>query len=104
MTYEVLLEHEQERSYTATLLDGPRLSVSGATREEVLGKLRETLERRLLNAEVVTIEVDLPREPNPWLRLSGVYQDHPLFEELLAEIKADRRELDAEELNPEEAP
>ncbi len=88
----------------ATLLDGPRLSVSGATREEALGKLRETLERRLRHAEVVTIEVDLPREPNPWLRLSGVYKDHPLFDELLAEIEADRRQLDAEELDPEKAP
>ncbi len=103
MTYEVLVENEREQSYTATLLGWPKLSVSAGTREEALGKLRETLEQRLAKAEVVTIEVNLPREPNPWLRLAGVYQDHPLFDELLAEMEADRRELDAEERDSEEA-
>ncbi len=103
MTYEVLLENERERSYTATLLGWPKLSVSATTREEALGRLRETLEQRLAKAEVVTIEVDLPRQPNPWHKLAGVYQDHPLFDELLAEMEADRRELDAKELDPEEA-
>ena len=97
MTYEVLVENERERSYTATLLSGPRVSVSGATREEALEKLRETLERRLAKAEVVTIEVDAPRDSNPWVRLAGVYKDHPLFDDLLAEMEADRRELDADE-------
>ncbi|MCP3957317.1 MAG: type II toxin-antitoxin system HicB family antitoxin [bacterium] len=96
MTYDVLVENEQERSYTATLLGWPKLSVSGATREEALGKLRATLERRLAKAEIVSIEVDSPDQPNPWLRLSGVYRDHPLFEELLGEMEADRRDLDAE--------
>ncbi len=65
MTYDVLVEQEQEQTYTATLLGGPRLSVSAATREEAVGKLRYTLERRLAKAEVVTIEVDLPSKPNP---------------------------------------
>jgi hypothetical protein len=97
MTYEVLVETEQERTYTATLLSGPRLSVSGVTREDALRKLRDTLERRLAKAEVVTIEVDAPCESNPWGQLAGVYKDHPLFDELLAEMEADRRELDAYE-------
>lgn len=101
MTYDVLVENEQGRSYTATLLGWPKLSVSGASRDEVLGKLRESLERRLANAELVRIEVDVPPEPNPWLRLAGVYRDHPLFEEVLAEMEADRRQLDAEQPDPD---
>ncbi len=104
MTYDVLVENEQERSYTATLLGWPKLSVSGSTRDEALDELTRTLKRRLAKAEVVTIEVDLPREPNPWIRLAGVYKDHPMFDDLVAEMEADRRELDAEELDSEEAP
>lgn len=104
MTYDVLVENEQDRSYTATLLGWPKLSVSGSTRGEALDELTRTLKRRLAKAEVVTIEVDLPREPNPWIRLAGVYKDHPLFDELLDEMEADRRELDAEELGSDEAP
>ena len=104
MMYDVLVEEEQERTYTATLLGWPRLSVSAATREEALGKLRHTLEQRLSKAEVVTIEVDLPHQTNPWIRLAGVYKDNPLFEDFLAEMEADRRELAAEEAAAEEAP
>jgi hypothetical protein len=52
---------------------------------------------RLAKAEVVTIEVAAPRDSNPWVRLAGVYRDHPLFDELLAEMEADRQELDADE-------
>ena len=102
MTYDVLVENEQERSYTATLLGWPKFSESGATREEALGKLRKTLKRRLSKAEVVKLEIDAPREPNPWMRLAGVYRDHPLFDDLLAEMQADREELAAEELAAEE--
>ncbi len=104
MTYEVLVEQKEEQSYTATLLGGPRLSVSAATREQAVGELQHTLEQRMARAEVVTIEVDVPRQSNPWIRLAGVFKDNPLFEELLAEMEADRRELAAEELAAEEAP
>ncbi len=104
MMCDVLVEQEQEQTYTATLLTGPRLSVSAATREEALGKLRHNLERRLAKAEVVTIEVDLPHQPNPWVRLAGIYKDNPLFEEFLAEMEADRRELAPEDAAAEDAP
>ncbi len=103
MTYDVLVEKEQERTYTATLLGGPRLSASAATREEALGRLRQRLERRLAKAEVVTIEVDVPHQPNPWVRLAGVYKNNPLFEEFLAEMEADRGELADDEAATEEA-
>lgn len=102
MTYDVLVENEQERSYTATLLGWPKLSESGATRDEALERLRQALKQRLSTAEVVTLEIDTPRESNPWVRLAGVYQDHPLFEDLLGEIQADRQELEAEDLDAEE--
>ncbi len=52
----------------------------------------------------MTIEVDLPHQPNPWIRLAGVYKDNPLFEDFLAEMEADRRELAADEAAAEEAP
>lgn len=103
MTYEVLVENEREQTYTATLLGGPSLRASGTTQEEALGKLRETLKTLLRNAKIVQIQVDLPCEPNPWVRLAGVYKDHPLFDELLAEMEKDRRELDGEEPDFEKA-
>ncbi len=52
----------------------------------------------------MTIEVDLPHQPDPWVRLAGVYKDNPLFEDFLAEMEADRRELADDEATAEEAP
>jgi predicted RNase H-like HicB family nuclease len=53
------------------------------------------LRKRLSEVEVVPLEIDLPENANPWVRFAGMFQDDPLFDEVVEEMEADRRELDA---------
>ncbi len=97
MTYSAVVENDQGRSYRATVLGWPDCTVAGATREEALAKLRAALRRRLSEVEIVPLEIDLPENTNPWVRFAGMFQDDPLFDEIVEEMEADRRVLDAEE-------
>lgn len=97
MTYNAVVESDRDKTYRATVLGWPDCTVAGATREEALAGLREALRKRLAKVEIVPLEIDLPENANPWVRFAGMFQDDPLFDEVLQEMEADRRELDAEE-------
>jgi hypothetical protein len=54
------------------------------------------LQERLQNSRIVTLEIDFPQINNPWLKVAGMYNDNPLFDEVLASMEAERRKLNAE--------
>ena len=62
----------------------------------VMGHLVECIKKRLKNSKIVTLEIDSPQTDNPWMKVAGMYKDNPLFDEVLAEIEAERRQVDAE--------
>lgn len=97
MTYSAVIESVRGHRFKATVLGWPDCTAAGATRDEALAKLREALRKRLSEVEVVPLDIDLPANANPWARFAGMFQDDPLFDEVLEEMEADRRELDAEE-------
>ena len=97
MTYNAVVESDRGKSYRATVLGWPDCTVAGATREEALAKLREAVRQRLTEVEIVPLEIDLPENANPWVRFAGMFENDPLFDEVVKEMEADRRELDAEE-------
>lgn len=96
MTYSVVVEANESTTYQATVLGWPNCSAGGATRAEALAKLRAMLEKRLARAEIVKLEVATPEQP-PWAGLAGTFKDNPLFDEVLEDIEAYRRELDADD-------
>ncbi len=97
MTYNAVVENDRDQSYRATVLGWPDCSVAGATREEALAKLRQAFRKRLAEVEIVPLDIDFPENVNPWVRFAGMFEDDPHFEEVLKEMEADRRSLDAEE-------
>jgi hypothetical protein len=71
------------------------LSAEGATREEVLTKLREQLQCRLRDgAEVVTLDVAGKTPSNPWIEFAGMFKDDPYFDEWQQAIAENRRKMD----------
>ena len=46
--------------------------------------------------KIVPLEIDLSDAEHPWLKFADKYKDDPQFDEMLAFIEANRRELDAE--------
>ena len=93
MRYNVVIESSQDR-YRATVVGWPSCAATGQTRDEALARLREDLDKRLSEVEIVSLEV---KGRHPILEFAGVFKDDPDFDKVQEEIAAYRRELDADE-------
>jgi hypothetical protein len=71
------------------------LSAQGATRAEVLAKLREQVQARLRDgAEVVTLDLAGRPTANPWVEFAGMFKDDPYFDDWQQAIAENRRRID----------
>ncbi|MBN3870958.1 type II toxin-antitoxin system HicB family antitoxin [Nostoc sp. JL33] len=95
LTYDVLIENQADGTVKATLLGLPDCQGLGNTETEAIEKLSQSLQTRLETAKIVTLEIEAPKVENPWMKFAGMFKDDPQFDEMLAYIEADRRELDA---------
>jgi len=96
MRYTVFLK-QRDGEYWAVVPLLPSCAAQGRTREEVLHNVRVAIEEALADMEITTVEVSIPSRSapsNPWLETAGMFQDDPLFDEMLAEVAAYRRALD----------
>ncbi len=97
MTYSILVEESTSDGFLAIALGLPECRAVATTRQQALAKLRALLAKRLSKAEIV--EVEIPQATaetvHSWERFAGMFEDEPLFDEVLEEIEAHRRELDA---------
>lgn len=96
LSYGVLVEHEQDGRFSALVLGLSDCKSSGKTENEALENLHQLLQKRLQNSKIVTLEIDSPQTDNPWMKVAGMYKDNPVFDEVLAEIEAERCKVDAE--------
>jgi predicted RNase H-like HicB family nuclease len=94
MQIPVLIEQVNGNGYRASGGEPFALTVEGSTREEALGKLRELIERKLsAGAEIVNLEI--PLEQNPWLRMAGTLDpDDPMVKEWMEIMEENRRKAD----------
>ncbi|MFN6473335.1 MAG: type II toxin-antitoxin system HicB family antitoxin [Nostoc sp. SerVER01] len=95
VSYSVLVE-AKEGGYQATVWGLPDCHVFSATREEALNNLHELINTRFQNVEIVTQEIEAPKSEHPWMKFAGMYKDNPLFEDVLSNIEAYRRQVDGE--------
>ncbi|MFH7026985.1 MAG: type II toxin-antitoxin system HicB family antitoxin [Heteroscytonema crispum UTEX LB 1556] len=96
LTYDILIENEPDGNVSARVIVLPDCKATGATKQEALTLLSQLLQKRLETAEIVTLEIELSKAEHPWMKFAGKYKDDPQFDEMLADIEAYRRELDAE--------
>lgn len=94
VNYSVLIE-EFEGGYQATVWGLPDCQVFAPTREDAIENLNKLVNTRLQNVEIITAEIEHPSQ-HPWMKFAGKYKDDPQFDDMLADIEAYRRELDAE--------
>src|SRR5262245_58535573 len=91
MEMHVLVERTAENGYRAVTGPPFQIAVEGGTREEALTKVRTAVAEKIRGgAEFLRLEV--PGGPselilcnqqtdNPWLRIAGIFENDPFFEE-----------------------
>ncbi|MDF5718112.1 MAG: type II toxin-antitoxin system HicB family antitoxin, partial [Rhizonema sp. NSF051] len=95
LNYSVVIE-KKEDGYQATVWGMPEYQVFAKTREEVLFNIHQLVNAHLQKLEIVSQEIELSKSEHPLMKFAGMYQNNPLFNEVLASIESYRRELDAE--------
>jgi len=74
--------------------------VKAETRETAINQLKTTFLERLKRIEAITWDVPVPTVQNSWIQFAGVFRDDPDFQEIMAEIRADRTSDDDSEVDP----
>lgn len=100
MNISVLVESQEGKRYCATCLTLPGVVAEAATREESLERLRQMIHNRFHHGELVTLDVQPPVKPQPWLAVAGSLKDHPDFEEWVQNMQEYRRQVDADPDRP----
>lgn len=104
MQYQILVRNQSSDLFTAAVLGLVDCVAEGRTKEEAVANAKRALIERLAHGEIVTIEVEsadtesgAPRETTDemWRREAGRFSDDPTFNDFLAEMQSERRELDS---------
>jgi len=97
--YQVLVRNGSSDLFVASVLGMSDCVGEGQTREEAIAKAKAALEERLARGEIVTIDVesnDTVSASNVWHEQAARFHDDPTFDEFVAEIQSERRDLDSE--------
>jgi hypothetical protein len=92
----ILLEKDPTGKETAIVLEIPDCRITADTRQEALDGVRQLLAERLAKAEIVSLQMQLPSNPHPWMKFAGIFKDDPLFTEIANDIRAERQETEEE--------
>ncbi|WP_254566986.1 type II toxin-antitoxin system HicB family antitoxin [Oscillatoria sp. HE19RPO] len=96
INFTVLIAEQAEGGYQATVLGWPDCQGSGLTKEEAIANLNQALNTRLETTEIASLQIVNPNAEHPWMKLAGMHEENPLFDEVLASIETDRQQLDME--------
>jgi predicted RNase H-like HicB family nuclease len=100
MQYQVLVQNPSKQRFFASVVGLPSVMVEGETEEEVIAKVKISLESQLATAKLVTIEVSSQpsnsanASNDPWLKHLSIFAQDPTFDDFLAEVAAYRQQVD----------
>jgi predicted RNase H-like HicB family nuclease len=89
LSLHILIEKTESGDFMASIPELTNCIASGHNREAAIEALQEKVKARLLNIEVLTLEVN----NNPWINFIGMFEGDEEFAELAAELR-EERELD----------
>ena len=90
MEYLILLEDTDDGFTVATVLEVPNLQTRDKTKQGAIAKVRQLLQNRLAKAEIIQIPVELNSNQNSLMKFAGIFENDPDFQEIMAEIRAER--------------
>jgi hypothetical protein len=96
--FEVGIKRLKNGDYQTFVLDRPFLRESANSKDEAIKKLSKRIQDFFLkDIEIVTLEIEINKPEDPWMKFAGMFKDDPLFDQVLEAIQDYRNEIDAEE-------
>jgi hypothetical protein len=100
MTYDVLVSHNPNGLYRATVLGWPDCTVEGPSRHEVIRRARQILTDLLAEAELIQIEIEPPHARSALLQFAGMWAEDDTFDEFVAAMETHRHDVNIDERQP----
>jgi predicted RNase H-like HicB family nuclease len=97
VNYEVGIKKLKNGKYQTFVLEYPSLKASANSKDEAIKKLSKRIQDFLKDIEIVTLEIEINKPEDPWMKFAGMFKDDPLFDQVLEAIQDYRNEIDAEE-------
>jgi len=91
--------NQRDNKYLARVKEWPEIWADEKTRDQAIQNVQTQLFEYLTQQQVEIVQIEVPLSPktgNPWLEKFGWFKDDPTFDDLQAEIRAYRREIDKE--------
>ena len=79
MTLTVLVEKTDHGQFRAVTSQPIALSVEADSAANAVSRLKEAMENRLAEGEVVEVNIPSSRRDHPWLKYAGIWKGHPEF-------------------------
>jgi predicted RNase H-like HicB family nuclease len=96
LTYPISVEQREDGSWSAWVTKWPNYHVEAESGQEAIALLQRQMQIPLVEDDgepYLRLEIS---SPYPWITIIGSAEDDPFFDEVMAFIEADRRELDRE--------
>jgi hypothetical protein len=100
MKAAVLVEKLSEKKYRASTSQPIPLESEGRTGAEAVKRLCALARKRLAAGEWEQVSLPGPPQSNPWIAYSGVWKDHPDFDDFLKNIAEYRRKMNDTDPSP----
>jgi hypothetical protein len=100
VTVDVLVRRESKGRYRATVLGWPECTASAANREEAIERTRQCVVDLLAEGEIVQLDVETRPASSSLAQFVGMWADDETFDQFVALIETNRREVDADEGQP----
>ena len=98
--YQVLVRNGSGDRFIASVLGMADCVGEGSTKEEAIANAKAALVDSLGRGDIVTVEIEeaeMLSARNLWREEAGRFRDDPNFDEFLAEVQSERRDLNSKE-------
>ena len=95
MTLTVLVEKTGDGQFRAVTSQPISLSVEADSAAKAVSKLKEAVENKLSECEVVELKIPWSRRDDPWVKFAGIWKGHPDFEAFQEAVTEYRADVDA---------
>jgi hypothetical protein len=96
MAIEVFVERIGKGRFRATSGGAVRARVEARSRDAAIAKLKQHVDKRLRKGELVSVELAAPVQPHPLAEFAGMFQDDPIFDEVVKKMAENRRRRNAD--------
>ncbi len=95
MSYMVSVEQKSSEHWSAQVLGWGDCHAEAESREAAVSQVKQALNDRLSRMDVIVVDIPVPVVEHSWMKYAGMFENDPLFDEVLDEIAEYRHQLDA---------